>query len=167
MPDAPRLRPASPGDLAAMAAIYEPEVRRGTATFELESPEAAEFGGRLAKLRAAGLPWLVAELDGRVGGYAYAAPYRDRPAYRFTVEDSVYLAPDARGRGVGRRLLAAVIEAARDAGMRQMVAVIGDSANVASVRLHRGCGFADVGTLRDVGFKFGRWLDTVLMQRTL
>jgi L-amino acid N-acyltransferase YncA len=167
MPDVPRLRPASQGDLAAIAAIYEPEVRHGTATFELEPPDAAELGRRLAKVRAAGLPWLVAELDGRVGGYAYAAPYRDRPAYRFTVEDSVYLAAEARGRGLGQRLLGAVIEASRDAGMRQMVAVIGDSANVASVRLHRNCGFADVGTLRDVGFKLGRWLDTVLMQRSL
>ncbi|HEX6014853.1 MAG TPA: GNAT family N-acetyltransferase [Geminicoccaceae bacterium] len=167
MPDVPRLRPASPGDLAAIAAIYELEVRHGTATFELEPPDAAELGRRLAKVRAAGLPWLVAELDGQVGGYAYAAPYRDRSAYRFTVEDSVYLAAWARGRGIGRRLLDAVIEAARVAGMRQMVAVIGDSANLASVRLHRSCGFADVGMLRDVGFKFGRWLDTVLMQRSL
>jgi L-amino acid N-acyltransferase YncA len=167
MPDIPRLRPALPGDLAAIAAIYGPEVRHGTATFELEPPGAVELGRRLAKVRAAGLPWLVAELDGRVGGYAYAAPYRDRPAYRFTVEDSVYLAAWARGRGVGQGLLDAVIEAARDAGMRQMVAVIGDSANVASVRLHRACGFAEVGTFRGVGFKFGRWLDTVLMQRSL
>jgi L-amino acid N-acyltransferase YncA len=167
MPDVPRLRPAVPGDLAAIAAIYEPEVRHGTATFELEPPDAAELSRRLAKVRAAGLPWLVAELDGQIGGYAYAAPYRDRPAYRFTAEDSVYLAAWARGRGVGRRLLDAVVEAAGDAGMRQMVAVIGDSANLASVRLHRACGFAAVGTLRDVGFKLGRWLDTVVMQRSL
>ena len=165
MPDIPCLRPALPGDLAAIAAIYGPEVRHGTATFELEPPDAAELGHQPGQ--AAGLPWLVAELDGRVGGYAYAVPYRNRPAYRFTVEDSVYLAADARGRGVGRLLLDAVIEAARDARMRQMVAVIGDSANAASVRLHRACGFADVGTLRGVGFKLGRWLDTVVMQRSL
>jgi phosphinothricin acetyltransferase len=164
VPEVPRLRPALPGDLAA---IYEPEVRHGTATFELDPPDAGELGRRLAKVQAAGLPWLVAELDGRVGGYACAAPYRDRPACRSTVKDSVYLATNARGHGVSRWLLGAVIEAAREAGMRQMVAVTGDSANAASVRLHRACGFAEVGTPRDVGFKFGRWLGTVLMQRSL
>jgi phosphinothricin acetyltransferase len=162
-----RLRPAETGDLAAIAAIYAPEVLEGTATFELEPPDAAELGLRLAKVRALGLPWLVAEEGGRIAGYAYAGMHRDRPAYRFTVEDSVYLAPWARGRGIGRLLLEAVLAASRDAGMRQMVAVIGDSANLGSIHLHRACGFADVGTLRDVGFKFGRWLDTVLMQRAL
>jgi L-amino acid N-acyltransferase YncA len=167
MPTDVRLRPAEAGDLAAIAAIYTPEVLEGTATFELEPPDAAELGVRLAKVRALGLPWLVAEAGGRIAGYAYAAMHRDRPAYRFTVEDSVYLAPWARGRGIGRPLLEAVVAASREAGMRQMVAVIGDSANLGSIGLHRACGFLDVGTLRDVGFKFGRWLDTVLMQRPL
>jgi L-amino acid N-acyltransferase YncA len=167
MPTDVRLRPAEAGDLAAIAAIYTPEVLEGTATFELEPPDAAELGVRLAKVRALGLPWLVAEAGGRIAGYAYAAMHRDRPAYRFTVEDSVYLAPWARGRGIGRQLLEAVVAASREAGMRQMVAVIGDSANLGSIGLHRACGFLDVGTLRDVGFKFGRWLDTVLMQRPL
>jgi len=167
MPTDVRLRPAEAGDLAAIAAIYTPEVLEGTATFELEPPDAAELGVRLAKVRALGLPWLVAEAGGRIAGYAYAAMHRDRPAYRFTVEDSVYLAPWARGRGIGLPLLEAVVAASRGAGMRQMVAVIGDSANLGSIGLHRACGFLDVGTLRDVGFKFGRWLDTVLMQRPL
>jgi L-amino acid N-acyltransferase YncA len=167
MPTDVRLRPAEAGDLAAIAAIYTPEVLEGTATFELEPPDAAELGVRLAKVRALGLPWLVAEAGGRIAGYAYAAMHRDRPAYRFTVEDSVYLPPWARGRGIGRQLLEAVVAVSREAGMRQMVAVIGDSANLGSIGLHRACGFLDVGTLRDVGFKFGRWLDTVLMQRPL
>jgi L-amino acid N-acyltransferase YncA len=167
MPTDVHLRPAETGDLAAIAAIYTPEVLEGTATFELEPPDAAELGVRLAKVRELGLPWLVVEEGGRIAGYAYVGMHRDRPAYRFTVEDSVYLAPWARGRGIGRQLLEAVVAGSRDAGMRQMVAVIGDSANLGSIGLHRACGFADVGTLRDVGFKFGRWLDTVLMQRPL
>lgn len=162
-----RLRPAEPADLPAIQAIYAAEVREGAATFELEPPDMAELGLRLAKVQALGLPWLVAELDGRVAGYAYAAMYRDRPAYRFTVEDSVYVARWARGSGLGRQLLAAVLTGSSAAGMRQMVAVIGDSANQGSIRLHRACGFEDIGTLRDVGFKFDRWLDTVLMQRSL
>ena len=130
-------------------------------------PISAEIAHRLGQVRRLGLPWLVAEIDGRLAGYAYAALYRARPAYRHTVEDSVYLAPWARGRGVGRSLLDAVIGGARDAGARQMVAVIGDSANLGSVRLHRACGFLEVGVLREVGFKLDRWLDTVLMQRRL
>jgi phosphinothricin acetyltransferase len=154
-------------DLGAIRAIYEPEVLAGTATFEIEPPSLEELAARLAKVEAAGLPWLVAEDDGRVAGYAYAAMYRDRPAYRFTVEDSVYVAEAARGHGLGRALLLALIAGARAAGMRQMVAVIGDSANLGSIRLHRACGFRDVGALLGVGHKFGRWLDTVLMQRSL
>ena len=114
-----------------------------------------------------GLPWLVVEFDGAIAGYAYAAAYHSRPAYRFTVEDSVYIAEGWRRRGLGRALLEGVIEGARTAGMRQMVAIIGDSADLGSIRLHRACDFIDVGTLRHVGFKFDRWLDTVLMQRTL
>jgi phosphinothricin acetyltransferase len=161
------LRPATAADLPAIRAIYAPEVLEGTATFELEPPDVAEIGARLAKVERQRLPWLVAELSGTVAGYAYAAPYRDRPAYRFTVEDSVYIARSARGHGLGRALLEAVLDGAHAAGMRQMVAVIGDTANAGSIRLHQACGFSHVGTLRGVGFKFGRWLDTVLMQRSL
>ena len=131
-------------------------------------PISVELTRRHGGCAQLGLPWLVAELGGRHRpAIAYATSYRDRPAYRFTVEDSVYLAAWARGRGLGRALLEAVIAAARDAGARQMVAVIGDSANHGSIRLHRACGFAEVGVLRDVGLKFDRWLDTVLMQRGL
>lgn len=160
-------RPMKAADLAQVQAIYAREVLEGTASFELDPPDAAELQARWRKVGARGLPWLVAERDGRVAGYAYAAPYRDRPAYDFTVEDSVYVADWARGAGVGGTLLAAVVAEARRAGMRQMVAVIGDSANHGSIRLHRACGFAEIGILRDVGRKFDRWLDTVLMQRTL
>jgi L-amino acid N-acyltransferase YncA len=167
MANVPQLRRAEPADLTDIQAIYAAEVREGAATFELEPPDCAEIALRLAKVQTLGLPWLVAELDDQVAGYAYAAMYRERPAYRFTVEDSVYIARWAQGRGLGRRLLEAVVTGARSVGMRQMVAVIGDSANLGSIRLHRACGFADVGTLRDVGFKFDRWLDTVLMQRAL
>lgn len=167
MPPILQVRPARAADLPTIQAIYAPEVLEGTATFELEPPDAAEIGTRLAKVEAQSLPWLVAELNGAVAGYAYATRYRDRPAYRFTVEDTVYVARSARGHGLGRALLAALLDGARAAGMRQMVAVIGDTANEGSIRLHQACGFAHVGTLRDVGFKFGRWLDTVLMQRSL
>lgn len=167
MPNAPRLWPARTADLPAILGIYEPEVRAGTATFEVEPPHLGELGRRLARVQALGLPWLVAELDGAVAGYACAAPYRDRPAYRFTVEDSVYAAAAVRGRGVGGALLGATVAASAGVGMRQMVAVIGESANEGSIRLHRTHGFAPVGTLRGVGFKLGRWIDTVLMQRAL
>lgn len=167
MASEPHLRPAEQADLPAIQAIYAAEVRDGAATFELEPPDTVELGLRLAKVQSLGLPWLIAELDGRAAGFAYAAMYRDRPAYRFTVEDSVYVARWARGTGLGRQLLEAVVAGSTAAGMHQMVAVIGDSANLGSIRLHRACGFDDVGTLRDVGFKFDRWLDTVLMQRSL
>ena len=164
---AAHLRQAAERDLPAITEIYGHEVREGTASFELEPPDLPEIAHRLGQVRRLGLPWLVAEIDGHLAGYAYAALYRARPAYRHTVEDSVYLAPWARGRGVGRSLLAAVIGGAREAGAHQMVAVIGDSANLGSVRLHRACGFVEVGVLREVGFKLDRWLDTVLMQRRL
>jgi phosphinothricin acetyltransferase len=163
----PSIRPATDADLGAMLAIYGAEVRHGTATFEIDPPDAAEFGRRLDRVRGLGLPWLVADGEGGVAAYARAAPYRDRPAYRFTVEDAVYVAPLARRRGVGRALLGAVVAASREAGIRQMVAVVGDSANQGSIRLHEACGFARVGTLRRVGFKFGRWVDTVILQRAL
>jgi phosphinothricin acetyltransferase len=147
--------------------IYALEVREGTASFELEPPSLAEMAARFAAIAAAGLPYLVVELDGRIAGYAYAGPYRPRPAYRYTVEDSVYVARFARRQGVGRALLDAVIERATAQGTRQMVAIIGDSAHLASIELHRRAGFRLVGTLENVGWKFGRWLDTVIMQRPL
>jgi L-amino acid N-acyltransferase YncA len=161
------LRPALAADLPQVQSIYAVEVTTGTASFELVSPDVAELGRRHARVVALGLPWLVAESADGIGGFAYATSYRERPAYRFTVEDSVYVATWARGRGLGRALLEAVITGARDAGAHQMVAVIGNSANQGSVALHKACGFADVGVLRDVGLKFDRWLDTVLMQRAL
>lgn len=163
----PLLRDAAADDLEAMRAIYAEQVLTGTASFELVPPEAAEFARRWAAVRDAGLPWIVAEQAGEVAGYAYAGPYRPRPAYRFTVEDSVYVAPAAQGRGLGRALLAATIERAEAAGCRQMVAVVGDSGNRGSVALHEALGFRRVGTFQNVGFKFGRWLDTALLQRPL
>ena len=163
----PGLRDCGEGDLAAVHEIYRREVLEGTASFELEPPDLATIAERWRAIRAAGLPYLVAELDGRVAGYAYAGIYRPRPAYRFVVEDSVYIAPWARRRGLGRLLLEAVIAGASASGRRQMIAIIGDSAHVASIALHRQAGFRMVGTLEDVGWKFGRWLETVIMQRAL
>lgn len=167
MPTKAIVRDCTPADLAAVHAIYAPEVLDGTASFELEPPDLAEFAARFQAIRGKGLPYLVAELDGQIAGYAYAGPYRTRPAYRFTVEDSVYVARWARRQGVALALLEAVIEAATAAGKRQMVAIIGDSAHIASLRVHERAGFRLVGTLENVGLKFGRWLDTVIMQRPL
>ena len=167
MTPSPPVRPCTPDDLSEVREIYALEVREGTASFELEAPSLAEMTARFAAIEAAGLPYLVAELGGRIAGYAYASPYRPRPAYRHTVEDSVYVARFARRQGVGRALLDALIERATARGMRQMVAIIGDSAHVASIDLHARAGFRLVGTLEDVGWKFGRWLDTVIMQRGL
>jgi L-amino acid N-acyltransferase YncA len=167
MNQAPLVRPAREADLAAVTAIYREHVLHGSASFEIEPPDLAEMERRRAAIVDAGLPYLVAQVDGAVAGYAYAGPYRPRPAYRFTVEDSVYLAAGMQGRGLGRALLAALIEACREAGRRQMIAIIGDSANRASIGLHAALGFRHVGTLTDVGFKHGRWLDSVVMQRAL
>lgn len=161
------VRPATDGDMEAIAAIYGHHVLHGTASFETEPPGTEEMARRRAALLAQGYPYLVAERDGVVIGYAYASAYRPRAAYRDTVENSVYLRPDAAGRGVGSLLLAALVEACEARGYRQMIAVVGDSANAASVRLHERHGFRLVGTLRSVGHKHGRWLDTVLLQRTL
>lgn len=161
------VRPAQPPDLVAVQTIYALEVIEGTASFELEPPDLAEVQRRYASIIGQGLPWLVAETGGAIAGYAYAGPYRARPAYRFSVESSVYVARDARRRGIGRALLEALIREAAGAGKRQMVAVIGDSAHHASIRLHERCGFRPVGTLTEIGFKHGRWLDTVIMQRAL
>ncbi len=161
------IRPAQRRDLAAIARIYAQAVLHGTATFEIEPPNEAEMTRRFEILHAGGFPFLAAERAGRVLGYAYAGPYRARPAYRWTVEDSIYIDPPAQRQGIGRALLTRLIQDSENAGFRQMIAVIGDSANVASVELHRAAGFTFVGTLANVGFKFGRWLDSVLMQRAL
>ena len=161
------IRPATEADLAEITGIYADAVLHGTASFETVPPEEAEMARRRQAVLAAGLPYLVAEDGGRVLGYAYAGPYRPRPAYRSTVEDSIYVAPDAKGRGIGRALLARLIADVEARGFRQMVAVIGDSGNAASIGIHRALGFAHVGTLKDVGYKHGRWLDSVLMQRPL
>jgi len=154
-------------DIAAVSAIYAHHVLHGLATFELVPPDAAEMERRRAHVRELGLPYLVAESEGRVIGYAYAAPYRERPAYRYTLEDSIYIADEARGRGAGRILLEALVAACTRAGYRQLVAVIGDSANQASIGLHAACGFERAGCLASTGFKFGRWVDSVFMQRAL
>jgi phosphinothricin acetyltransferase len=161
------LRAAAATDAPRIAAIYAHHVLHGLASFETEPPDEAEIARRLGEVRAHGLPYLVAEADGRVVGYAYAAPYRSRPAYRYTVEDSVYVDRDCAGRGIGRQLLARLVADTAASGCRQMIAVIGDSANRASIALHETCGFARVGVLPAVGFKFGRWVDSVLMQRAL
>ena len=166
LPDA-AIRPSREGDMAAIAAIYRHHVLHGTASFETEAPDLVEMIRRRADLVGRGMPHLVLEQDGAIRGYAYAGPYRPRAAYRDTVENSVYLAPDAIGLGFGRRLLAALIEACTGLGLRQMVAVVGDSDNLPSIRLHERLGFRRVGTLEAVGFKHGRWLDTVLLQRSL
>jgi phosphinothricin acetyltransferase len=163
----PAVRACRRADLAQVQEIYALEVREGTASFELEPPSLAEMIARFAAIEAAGLPYVVAELDGRVAGYAYAGPYRTRPGYQHTVEDSVYVARWARRQGVGCVLLDAVIERATARRLRQMVAIIGDSTHAASIQLHARAGFRLVGTLERVGWKFGRWLDTVIMQRPL
>jgi L-amino acid N-acyltransferase YncA len=161
------LRSATPGDIPAITRIYAHAVRHGTASFEVEPPDEAEMAHRFEALVRGGYPYLVAEEDGAILAYAYAGPYRARPAYRFSVENSIYVDEAAQRRGVGRTLLARLIEEAAARGFRQMIAVIGDSAQTPSIELHRALGFRMVGTLENIGFKFERWLDTVLMQRSL
>lgn len=162
-----RIRAAARGDLPRVQAIYAHEVLTGTASFELEPPDVDELARRMRRVRERGYPYLVAVVDDDVVGYAYAAEYRPRPAYAYTVESSVYVAAEARRRGVGEALLRRLVDDCTAAGARQMVAVIGDSAHVASIALHAKCGFRQVGVLHDVGYKFHRWLDSVIMQRTL
>jgi phosphinothricin acetyltransferase len=161
------IRPATPADIPAITRIYAHAVRHGTASFELEPPDEAEMMRRMRALFDGGYPYLVAEAEGAVAGYAYAGPYRTRPAYRFSVENSVYVAPEAHRRGIGRLLLDALISECEARGYRLMIAVIGDSAQTASIELHRAAGFKLVGAFEGVGYKFDRWLDTVLMQRPL
>ncbi len=162
------IRPARAADIPAITRIYAHAVEHGTASFELTPPDEAEMARRMDDLLRKGYPYLIAEAGGALAGYAYSGPYRTRPAYRPTVENSVYIAHDRHRRGVGRVLLAALIEACAASGFRQMIAVIGDSPRqAASIGLHRDLGFRHVGILEDVGFKHGRWLDSVLMQRSL
>jgi phosphinothricin acetyltransferase len=159
--------PATEADVPAIAAIYQPAVRNGTASFELDPPDQAEMLRRFKTLVDAGFPYLIAEADRAIMGYAYAGPYRARPAYRFSVENSIYVSPNAHRRGVGRILLAALIDVCTQRGYRQMIAVIGDSANSGSIGLHRAMGFRFSGTIHSVGYKHGRWLDSVIMQLPL
>ena len=161
------IRAATASDTDAIAHIYAHHVNHGTGTFETEPPDSSEIGRRWSEVTARGLPWLVADDDGDVVGYAYAGPYRPRLAYRHTVEDSIYVRADRLGSGVGRLADARSHQRSKECGMHQMIAVIGDSDNHASIHLHRRFGFQDAGVLKDVGFKFGRWLDTVFMQRSL
>ena len=161
------IRPATEADLPSITAIYEHAVLHGTATFELMPPDLAEMGRRFDVLSTGGFPYLAASLDGRVVGYAYAGAYRPRPAYRFTVENSIYLDPAIHRKGIGLKLMHRLIEECISRGYRQMIAVIGDSANAGSVGVHTRCGFKMIGTHPNVGLKFGRWLDTVMMQLPL
>lgn len=162
-----KIRRAAESDIASIAAIYGHHVEHGLASFELERPSNEEMLHRYREVVGNGFPYFVAEDDGRIVGYAYAGTYRARPAYRFTVENSVYIDPKAQRTGAGRALLNAVIDECERLGCRQMIAVIGDSANAASIGLHAACGFERVAMLPAVGFKFGRWVDSVFMQRAL
>jgi phosphinothricin acetyltransferase len=161
------VRPAAPEDAPAIHAIYSHHVLRGLASFEEEPPALDEIRRRFGAVHARGLPWLAAEDAGQVLGYAYCAPYRERSAYRYSLEDSVYDRDGQQGRGIGKALLARLIAESETLGYRQIVAVIGDSANIGSIALHASLGFERAGTLRSVGFKFGRWVDSVFMQRPL
>ncbi len=161
------IRPATTADISAITCIYAHAVENGTASFELEPPERGEMRKRMQTLLDGNFPYFVAEIDNVVVGYAYASSYRTRPAYRYTVEDSVYVSPHIHRRGVGKALLIKLIEACTALGFRQMIAVIGDSDQPASIGVHKSCGFEPVGNFKNIGFKFGRWLDTPLMQRAL
>jgi L-amino acid N-acyltransferase YncA len=162
------IRSASQADAPKIQAIYAHHVLTGTGTFEIAPPDLAEIDARMAKIEARGWPWLVCvDQGGTVSGYAYAGPFRERAAYDATVEDSIYVAPDAQGRGVGRALLLALVAACKKAGAKEILAVIGDSQNHPSIALHKMLGFEDAGVLRNVGVKFGRTLDVVILQKSL
>lgn len=164
------IRPSQAADLPAITAIYAHHVQHGTGTFELEVPDEAEMARRHADITGKGLPWLVAveaQGDGRVLGYAYANHFRPRRAYRFCLEDSIYLAPDAQGRGIGRLLLAELMARCEALGARQMLAVIGDAANAGSIGVHRALGFEHTGVLKAAGWKFDQWRDVILMQKAM
>jgi len=161
------IRDAALTDIPDITRIYAHSVEHGTASFELEPPDEAEMSRRMRTLLDGGFPYLVAEIDGAIAGYAYAGPYRPRRAYRFSVEDSIYVDPGAQRKGVGRALLERLIEKCERRGFRQMIAVIGDSAQTPSIELHRAAGFRMIGNIENVGYKFERWLDSILMQRAL
>jgi len=161
------IRPVTPADVPTITRIYAHAVKHGTASFEVDPPDETEMTRRMKALLDGGFPYIAAEIGDTFAGYAYAGPYRTRPAYRFTVEDSIYVDPNAQRRGVGRVLLMRLIEESERRGFRQMIAVIGDSAQAASIEVHRTLGFRMVGNFEIVGFKFGRWLDSVLIQRDL
>lgn len=167
MSEAPIIRASRDGDIEAIAAIYGHHVLHGLASFEEVPPPVEEMARRRGDILTRGLPYLVAELDGRVLGYCYAGPFRPRIGYRYSLEDSIYIEEGQRGRGLGRALLAPLLERCAELGYRQMIAVIGGRETVASIRLHERLGFSHVGTFNAIGFKFGRWVDTVLMQRAL
>lgn len=161
------LRPSTDADVPAIAAIYAHHVTHGTGTFETTPPTEAEMAARRADVLAKGLPYLVAENEGRVLGFAYCQWFKPRPAYRFSAEDSIYLDPDAAGQRLGNKLLTELMKQAEAAGIRKLIAVIGDSGNVRSIGVHRAVGFRHVGTIESCGWKFGRWLDIVLMEKSL
>ncbi len=161
------IRPTTQADIPVITRIYAEAVMNGTASFELEPPDEAEMARRMTALLDDGFPYLAAEIGGTLAGYAYAGPYRPRRAYRFSVEDSIYVDPAAQRKGVGRALLTRLIEEAGRRGFRQMIAVIGDSAQNPSIEIHRALGFRMIGAVENVGFKFDRWLDSVLMQRAI
>jgi phosphinothricin acetyltransferase len=161
------IRAATPADILAITAIYGPNVLNGRASFEYEAPDEAEMAKRQASLLAGGYPYIVSEREGVIEGYAYASAYRTRPGYRFACENSVYVAPDAQGRGVGKALLNRLIDLTTEGGYRQMIAVIGNLGNHGSIALHRACGFTVVGVLPSIGWKLDTWVDCVLMQRPL
>jgi len=161
------IRPSQDADLPAITAIYAHHVLNGTGTFETTPPTQDDMAARRADVLAKGLPYLVAEQDGQVLGFAYCQWLKPRPAYRFSAEDSIYLHPDAAGKGLGRQLLGALAAQAEAAGIRKLIAVIGDSANAGSIGVHRSLGFTSVGSFKSCGWKFGRWLDIVLMEKTL
>jgi L-amino acid N-acyltransferase YncA len=162
-----QIRPSTEEDVPEITRIYDHYVHTSTATYELEPPTPQEMSGRRSKILALGLPYLVAEQESKILGYAYAGQYRPRPGYQYTIEDSVYIHPDYQGQGLGRVLLTALIETCEQGPWRQMIAVIGDTANAASMRLHERHGFRRIGTLYSVGWKFNRWVDSILMQRQL
>ena len=163
----PMIRPSREDDVAAITAIYAQQVLGGTGTFEIDAPPQAEMVMRRADVLAKGLPYLVAQTDQQVVGFAYCNWFKPRSAYRFSAEDSIYLLPQAQGTGLGRALLAELAVRAEAAGIRKLIAVIGDSRNAGSIGVHRSLGFTEVGVLKSCGWKFGQWLDVVLMERAL
>jgi len=163
----PLIRPSRDEDVPAITAIYAHHVLHGTGTFETEPPSIADMRTRRADVLSKGLPYLVAEQDGKIAGFAYGNWFKPRPAYRYSVEDSIYLAPDQHGQGLGRALLAELLARCEAVGIRKVMAIVGDSANAGSIGVHQALGFTQVGTIDACGWKFGAWRDIVIMQKTL